>query len=557
MAFKNLEERFNATVNDLYAGATTKFAGGRASNRTNDDPLMVVGPGENRRGIQQEGRSLPFVSAPRDVVRLTRFSLSPKGILFLAKQQLLQTGNTFEQTRLVNPAFVVANAIPFLHIRRHLRPITGKFGITASRDSVRVNARLLGQLQSSTFKSVTAKYTLNRGGQLPGLGARLFAALSSIAGPLKSTFSAFTAKRDIGEEGGRIAAPSIWPSGFGENVPVDAGWKTSSRPEIGTITAETDAQIKKYHQETDKFFKEFGGGIQNPEPITQEDSQQLVDFRVNFNDVVSTNTSQPFLKYFNPTKANEADNPEASISSIGQQNNDGSLNARDLARDEEGNRRRISYIRDPLNDAPIGPRGNILDSYKDHLKTISDTGERREDDPILVSFAMGKDDHVQFRAFIRDLTQSATPDYKTYQYIGRIEKFIMYNSVQREVSFKLDLLAFSDKELKNVWTRLNYLTSFVFPYGFNKGILQPNIIRFTIGNVFVDQPGYVTSFNTNFNETAESWDIKEEVPIAATVNMNFMIIEKNTKYADKSFYGITGDRARLSDGPSSTEPSST
>jgi hypothetical protein len=552
MAFKNLEERFNATVNDLYAGATTKFAGGRASNRTNDDPLMVVGPGENRRGIQQEGRSLPFVSAPRDVVRLTRFSLSPKGILFLAKQQLLQTGNTFAQTKLINPAFVVANAVPFLHVRRHLRPDTGKFGIDASRDSVRVNARLLGQLQSSTFKSVTAKYTLNRGGQLPGLGARLDAALSSIAGPLKSTFSAFTAKRDIGEEGGRIAAPSIWPSGFGKNVPVDAGWKTSSRPEIGTITAETDDQIKKYHQDTDKFFEEFGGGIETEVSIpTSESSLSFATIGDPLPSII-TLTSQPFLKYFNPTKATEADNPEVSISTRLDQ-----TNARDRAAEARREGRRISYIRDPLNDAPIDPLGNILDSYKDHLKTISDTGERREDDPILVSFAMGKDEHVQFRAFIRDLNQTATPDYKTYQYIGRIEKFIMYNSVQREVSFKLDLLAFSDKELKNVWTRLNYLTSFVFPYGFNKGILQPNIVRFTIGKVFMDQPGYVTSFSTNFNETAESWDIGAEVPIAATVNMNFMIIEKDTKFADKPFYGITGDSGSLSDGPSSTEPPST
>jgi hypothetical protein len=133
----------------------------------------------------------------------------------------------------------------------------------------------------------------------------------------------------------------------------------------------------------------------------------------------------------------------------------------------------------------------------------------------------------------------------------------MYNSVQREVSFKLDLLAFSKDELNIVWKRLNYLTSFVFPYGFNKGILQPNIVRFTIGNVFIDQPGYVTSFSTNFNETAESWDIDAEVPIAATVNMNFMIIEKDTKFADKPFYGITGDSGSLSDGPSSTEPPST
>jgi len=250
------------------------------------------------------------------------------------------------------------------------------------------------------------------------------------------------------------------------------------------------------------------------------------------------------LKYFTA-------DPESITSRIDQ------MNARDRAAEARTNRRRISYIRDPLNETPRTPSENILSFYKDDLKTIADDGSGKEDDPITVSFAMGKNEHVQFRAFIRDLTQTATPDYKTYQYIGRIEKFIMYNSVQREVSFKLDLLAFSKDELNIVWKRLNYLTSFVFPYGFNKGILQPNIVRFTIGNVFVDQPGYVTSFSTNFNETAESWDIDEEVPIAATVDMNFVIIEKDTKFADKPFYGITGDGGRLPAGSSSTESSST
>jgi hypothetical protein len=214
------------------------------------------------------------------------------------------------------------------------------------------------------------------------------------------------------------------------------------------------------------------------------------------------------------------------------------MNAGDRAAEARREGRRISYIRDPLNEAPSVPSENILDFYKDDLKTIPDTLERPEDDPITVSFAIGKDDHVQFRAFIKDLNQSISPDYKTYQYIGRIEKFIMYNSVQRQVSFKLSLLAFGEEELPIVWKRLNYLTSFMFPYGFNKGILQPNIIRFTIGRVFTDQPGYVTSFSTNFSEASESWDITQQVPIAATVNMTVMIIEKDTKWAGKSLYAI-------------------
>jgi hypothetical protein len=521
MAFKNLEERFNATVNDLYAGAKLKFDGGRASTGANDDPLMVRRPGDGRLGIKQEGRSIPFNSAPRDVIRLTLFTLSVRGVAFLAKQQLLQTGNTFAQTRLVNPTFIVANAVPFLHVRRHLRPVTGKFGIVAPRDSVRANARLLGQLQPATLDTIKAKYELGGNVGNPSIRDRLKSGLRSLVQPFTDTISAITAPRDVGEK-------------FGRSTPGDNNGWDKSRPEIGTITNLAVEQKEKFQEDTDNFFEEVGA------------TEQAVTLGLPgaFNLGLQVTDTVPFLKYFTA-------DPESITSRIDQ------MNARDRAAEARSEGRRISYIRDPLNETPTNPSENILSFYKDDLKTITEGGDGKEDDPILVSFAMGKDEHVQFRAFIRDLNQTATPDYKTYQYIGRIEKFIMYNSVQREVSFKLDLLAFSKDELNIVWKRLNYLTSFVFPYGFNKGILQPNIVRFTIGNVFVDQPGYVTSFSTNFNETAESWDIDEEVPIAATVDMNFVIIEKNTKWANKSLYGITGDLGRLSDRASSVESPST
>jgi hypothetical protein len=524
MAFKNLEQRFNETVNDLYAGAKLKFDGGRASTGANDDPLITRRPGDGYFGGIDRfgGRSTPVSSTIQDVKRLTLFTVSTRGVAFLAKQQLLQTGNTFEQTRLINPAFVIGNAVPFLHIRRHLRPITGEFGITASRDSIRVNARKLGQLQSGTFESSIAKYNLNRSGKTPGIGQRLGAALKSIAGPFTSTFSAITAKRDIGEEGGRNTVPSVLPLQFGKNVPEDPGW-AKSRPEMDTVVKEAENSSAEY---IFRSAKELGDA-------------ELTSFRFPGSIVpvqVPEGISIPYIKYFIPGK----DSDEATAKGKEKFLGIGTDNSFEYTRDINELRntgRKISYIRDPLNEPANPESGDLLEFYKD-LKTVNDDGSEGEDDPIVVSFAMGNDSHVQFRAFIRDINQNATPDYNVHQYIGRIEKFITYSSVQREVGFSLDLVAFSKDELDIVWKRLNYLTAFVFPYGFTRGILQPNIIRFTIGNMFKDQPGYVTSFDVNFTETSESWDIDREVPIAATVNMRLVIIEKDTKTANKPFYGI-------------------
>jgi hypothetical protein len=505
MSFKNLEDRFNQRVDDLYAGAKLKFDGGRPSTGRNDDPLMVRAPGESRFGIRQEGRSLPFSSAPRDVIRLTLFTTSLRGLKFLAKQQLLQTGNTFEQTRLINPIFAIGNAVPFLHIRRHLRPITGQFGIAAPRDSVRNNARLLGQLQQSTYDTLEARYKAkNQTGSSANLLGRLGGKLKSLAQPFTSTLSAFTAPRDVGEKFGRSAP------GVGE------GWD-KSRPELGTIVLEAQKANREFQDNTDKFFDEFGGGAFGfLQGIPGAEGA-----------VLGRNTAQPFLKYF------DGDTESIKTRLLGNQ-----MNARDRADARTDKARRISYVRDPLNYPAEVPSNEVLTTYSDLPTIPRNTGLAPHDDIITVSFAMGNDDHVQFRAFINNLTQTLSPQYKPYQYVGRIEKFISYVSVERKVDFKLNVLAFSKNELSTVWKRINYLTGMVFPYGTFRGILQPNIMRFTIGNVFVDQPGYVTNMNVNFTELTDSWDIDAEVPIAATITMGISIIEKNTKTAASRFYDI-------------------
>jgi hypothetical protein len=197
-------------------------------------------------------------------------------------------------------------------------------------------------------------------------------------------------------------------------------------------------------------------------------------------------------------------------------------------------------MRDPFNTfVENGSSNNILFPYKD-LKSITETTPSlKDDDPIVVSIAMGADRHVQFRAFVKDLVQNVTPDYKINQYIGRIEKFVSYTSVQRDISFKLGIIAFSKEELDVVWTRINYLTAMAFPYGFNKGILQPNVVRLTLGKVFQDQPMYLKSLSTNFTDITETWDIDKELPIGATLELSFTIIEKSTKIASSPFYGAT------------------
>lgn len=627
MAFKNLETLYNEKVNELYSTAKTKFENGRASTGRNDEPLIVRRPGEGYFTVADRigGRSTPVNSSLQDVKRLTLFTLSVRGVAFLAKQQLLQTGNTFEQTRIINPAFAVGNAVPFLHIRRHLRPLRGLVGKT---DTSQANVRKLGQLQKSTYDSFI---------KTPSIGGFL----KKISGPIASTISAVTAKKNVGEEFGydetgwkqsrpELARKIFYPGLGLVNKTFKHGGKVETQTfttiRYGMLSRPTEPISRKYttylnitndseqwapliYRRKVSFGTPFSnqvGDISRGDPVISEiaEAKSLLKFYTKFKfddtddnipallsdqnenfstenlldtyDTVTLDDKRttslifedaphltagntipivldeaklqygvldktawyeenggtpgelmPFLKYFRGDAESITDGGQFDVT------NPSTTNAKSLALNPDGTRKKISYIKDPANINELLDR-NVLEPYK-YINGADDGFE----DAITVSFAIGKNDHIKFRAFITDLTENSSPQYQSLQYIGRVEKFINYTGVQREASFKLSVLAFSKDELESVWRRINYLTGMTFPYGFTRGVLQPNIVRLTIGNVYKDQPGYISSLSKTFNQISETWDLDNEVPIGASMDMKFTIIEKSTMVADSPFHGIT------------------
>jgi len=504
MSFKNLEQRFTENVEKLYAGATQKFAGGKPSNGRADEPLITREIGTGYFG-KTEDRSIPINSTKEDVRRLTLFQLSNRGIRFLAKQQLLQTGNTFQITRNINPAFIVKNAVPFIHVKRNLRPLNE---LTRKTDTSRENVRKLGQLQVESYNKLKAwkrpDYIQQHLNQTRSSNTRgLLSTIGGILGGIVKTAVQNTISNALGP---LLAVNPFQNRNVGDKFGYDAsGWQ-KTRPELADTIIASVATANLLFQEN-----VYGGAN-----------------KVNY------------VKYFNSPdglkmsmEGNRGDGPTSS--KITRQPNDKKL---------------FSYVKDPANTLAKKPN-KTADPYKDINNDFEDM--------ITVSFAMGKEDPIKFRAFIKDINQSTSPQYNTFQYIGRIEKFVTYTGVQREVSLKLALVAFSITELDMVWKRINYLTGLAFPYGFSSGILQPNIARITLGKIYENQPVYLTSLNTIFNDTAESWEIdpKYQVPIAATMDMRFVLIEKSTKIASSPFYGITDSSLGFGELPIPTKVGST
>lgn len=153
MAFKNLTERFEAQMTKLYSKYST--TDGR-DNQPNVQPFIEIKPDNpNKRNYGMDSRSVPINSITTDLTRMAKWSKDSKGIKWYLDQATLQTGNTFGETRLINPLFVIGNTQPFVHLRRPFAVATGEAlrGDTEQKSSgVTENLGSAGRLQIASSK---------------------------------------------------------------------------------------------------------------------------------------------------------------------------------------------------------------------------------------------------------------------------------------------------------------------------------------------------------------------------------------------------------------------
>ena len=120
---------------------------------------------EARKGLsglrRYESRVFPMGSAPRDVIRISKFIGSGKGILFLGSQFLLQTSNAFNETRIYNPTSPIVAAGMGL-----------TFGLVRPQRNIDITGGLLRGLIGNTIPNLFGPPKINPpsgtiGGSLP------------------------------------------------------------------------------------------------------------------------------------------------------------------------------------------------------------------------------------------------------------------------------------------------------------------------------------------------------------------------------------------------------
>ena len=131
------------------------------------------------------------------------------------------------------------------------------------------------------------------------------------------------------------------------------------------------------------------------------------------------------------------------------------------------------------------------------------------------------DKYIPFRATVTGLNENLNADWTAIEYIGRADKLQSYKGFSRTLSFKFNVVANSIKELLPMWQRINYLVGLTKPANYTSGdtnnpsniysrFIIPPLVKFTIGDIYKNQPGVIRSIGLNIPENCVWETVSEE-----------------------------------------------
>jgi hypothetical protein len=605
-------------------------------------PFITVNPNNARKGInglkRYESRALPIGSALQDVVRVSKFSVSGNGVIFLGKQLVLQGLNTFNETKIYNPLMPILASTsiasfgiipsPTRHIEPNLGGVLGALGLGAVSNALGLNkptppkgtvgagalpsinkAGGKGLIRGSTATNANKNFQNIWGGGksagfLSGVGnffksSTLFGAFIPVGQPNKekykvgeSTYGIMASTRAVFEQ-----PPGTLKHTFDKKVIQKWYAGTSDNTVRKGDTDETTGVRGRYFRQADgtylligkrgpwegtsigTFPKVFGQEVQlslrsdayqfygravghNIEPNQEfKNSEMLINlayyadskqkYPTKFTDKesdavknIEDNLKQVLTNIesagYTIVKQSDSEliNPQFSNATfkgydfISQLTKDPYAQQKGTSPFNYGNGGYLTNFRGnkskQLLDDPKG-KGFSGAKYEDKINildvlTEKDFKDKYSDDSDIIKFYFHdivNNKYIPFRATVTGLNENLNADWTAIEYIGRADKLQSYKGFSRTLSFKFNVVANSIKELLPMWQRINYLVGLTKPANYTTGnqnnpsniysrFIIPPLVKFTIGDIYKNQPGVIKSIGVNIPDNCVWETLSEE-----------------------------------------------
>ena len=119
-----------------------------------------------------------------------------------------------------------------------------------------------------------------------------------------------------------------------------------------------------------------------------------------------------------------------------------------------------------------------------------------------------KNETLQFRCTVSELSEQFTPTWESNKYIGNPFNSYTYSGIERTLTFKFKVFSLNLVEHINAWRRLNVLAGLVYPQGYKGDVnaVAPPLIAFSLGDMYNKRTCFIDSMTFTVDENAP-WEI--------------------------------------------------
>ena len=489
--------------------ATTPGNGGDANDPKGvmgfDSPFIIKEVGDRYDSldiaVENSITILPFmaVRTVEDVIRIGKWNLTAKGIIWNAKQFMLQAQNARWETRLFNPTGPLGSLVPFTHVPRH----PGNGGLLDVENPTKYSDDAFDEVGIHQIRKPASNFIEEEGNDfidagLKGLGIHYENRMENLR--------TYRIEKDKGP------VPNLNPLaslgvGFGNKEFVDPTHHVKSmKGSDGKDLDVSNQLISEYSDLTTFNEKRFGQG-----EITNIDKSLG-----NILELKEGDDESPLTSKLNPVFASEIKTDGDKVFSAHKYNL-----GRGLVKAEGG-----LYSVGVSNQLQVpyhGQFGELVSSI-DNLPT--DFIKFRIRDAVNGKWLI-------FPAMLGAISDTVTPEFTKERYIGRPDDVHIYGGTSRTIGFDFKVAAFSKQEIPIIQEKMNYLMGLGYPTF--KKMLEGDAeerpvapyIYLTIGDMFNNTPGYFDSIAIATEENG-TWEIDEgfQIPMSFNVTVNFVYIGK-------------------------------
>ena len=142
-------------------------------------------------------------------------------------------------------------------------------------------------------------------------------------------------------------------------------------------------------------------------------------------------------------------------------------------------------------------------------------------------------EYIILMSNLTGLTDTPTPTWGDVQPVGSPNKFYFYQSFEREISFKGQMYAKNEKQLNQLWGKIEKLQRLTLATPGGTAGIKGKICKLKIGNLILSEYGFLTNCTITIPDNSP-WEIQpdSQVPFICEFDITYKVIYNNNTFND-------------------------